>query len=141
MTTTRANVAARGGKVDYPDTDGKPLDGDEARELMFDCLKPLQHHFAGDPMVYVSGNHPIYYVEGNPKKVVGPDGLVVFGVRKHLRPCYKVWEEGKGPDWVVEIASESTWKSDLRKAGLYFSIGVREYVLFDPTGLRFDQGP
>jgi Uma2 family endonuclease len=142
MSTTMPSTPAQdAAAVEYPDTDGQPMDGDEARELMFDCMKPLEHHFADDPQVYVSGNLPVYFVEGNNKKVIGPDALVAFGVPKHRRPCYKVWEEGKAPDWVLEIASESTWRRDLLKVGVYFGFGVREVVLFDPTGTRFEQGP
>ena len=46
---------------------------------------------------------------------------------------YKVWEEGKGPDFVLEVASPNTWKEDVeRKPGVYAGLGVSEYFLFDP---------
>ena len=52
-----------------------------------------------------------------------------------MRMNYKVWEEGKGPDFVLEVASPSTWREDVgRKRGIYAGLGVKEYWLFDPMG-------
>ena len=31
-----------------------------------------------------------------------------LGAEKRMRPVYKVWEEGKAPDFVLEVASPST---------------------------------
>jgi Uma2 family endonuclease len=46
-----------------------------------------------------------------------------------------VWEEGKGPDVVIELTSASTRWEDLgSKKGLYEALGVQEYFLFDPFG-------
>ena len=48
---------------------------------------------------------------------------------------YRTWEEGKGPDFVLEVASPNTWEEDVReKPGIYAELGVREYFLFDPRG-------
>ena len=39
------------------------------------------------------------------------------------------------PQFVCEIASERTWRRDMGvKQRLYADLGVREYVVFDPTG-------
>ena len=66
---------------------------------------------------------------------VAPDTFVVFGVEDRVRMNYKVWEEGKGPDFVLEVASPNTWREDVgRKRSVYARLGVREYFLFDPTG-------
>ena len=61
---------------------------------------------------------------------------VVFGVgRSGNRSSYKVWDEGKAPDFVLEVASPSTAENDARyKAGEYLRIGVREYWRLDPEG-------
>jgi hypothetical protein len=46
-----------------------------------------------------------------------------------------VWEEGKGPDLVVEVTSRSTQREDREKKWqVYTALGVREYLLFDPLG-------
>ena len=71
---------------------------------------------------------------------VAPDVFVVFGVEDHTRMNYKVWEEGKGPDFVLEVASPNTWREDVeRKPGIYAGLGVREYFLFDPMGEHYTQ--
>ena len=81
----------------------------------------------------------IYYEEGDPRKSVAPDVFVVFGAAKHKRMVYKLWEEPKAPDFVLEVASENTWQQDLgRKRALYAELGVREYWLFDPRDEYFD---
>ena len=49
---------------------------------------------------------------------------------------------GKPPDWVLEVASESTSRVDVnRKPGIYAQIGVPEYWRFDPTGGRYHGQP
>ena len=51
---------------------------------------------------------------------------------------YKLWEEGKAPDFVLEVASKSTWREDLGpKRDIYARLGVKEYWLYDPTGEYF----
>jgi hypothetical protein len=84
--------------------------------------------------VYVSGNLFIYYEEGNPETVVAPDVFVVFGAPKHRRSSY-MWNEPKAPDFVMEIASRRTRSQEQGpKRGMYAFLGVKEYVLCDPTG-------
>jgi hypothetical protein len=45
----------------------------------------LENYFRGDENVYVSCDLLLYYEEGNPKKFVVPDVMVVRGVKKGLR--------------------------------------------------------
>ena len=81
----------------------------------------------------------IYYEEGDPRKSVAPDVFVVFGAAKRNRMIYKLWQEPKAPDFVLEVASKNTWREDLgRKRALYAQLGVREYWLFDPKEEYFD---
>ena len=55
---------------------------------------------------------------------------------RHATP--KVWEEGKGPDFVLEVASPNTWREDVeRKPAIYAGLGVSEYFLFDPIGKHY----
>ena len=52
-----------------------------------------------------------------------------------MRDSYLLWNEPKGPDFVLEITSRSTRREDQgRKKRVYASLGVGEYFLFDPTG-------
>jgi Uma2 family endonuclease len=127
---------ARARKVDYPTGDGKPMaETDIHRDDMMDMIRTLQDCFAADPMVYVSGNLLMFYEEGNRRKHVSPDVFVVRGVEKKRRDNYLVWEEGKAPDFVVELTSKSTRREDqVTKQRLYRDVlRVREYFQFDPT--------
>ena len=55
-----------------------------------------------------------------------------------MRENYLVWKEGKGPDFVLEVASKSTWREDLGpKRRIYARLGVKEYWQYDPTGKYF----
>ena len=126
--------------IDYPSSDGKPLAENDvqARAILyaFGALRLRYRDRRSD--VYVSADLLVYYEEGNPRVSVAPDVFVVFGVEDHTRMNYKVWEEGKGPDFVLEVASPNTWREDVeRKPGIYADLGVSEYFLFDPTGEHY----
>ena len=126
--------------IDYPSSDGKPLAENDlqARAILyaFGALRVRYSDRRRD--VYVSADLLIYYEEGNRKVSVAPDVFVVFGVEAHPRMNYKVWEEGKGPDFVLEVASPNTWREDVeRKPEVYAGLGVSEYFLFDPMGEHY----
>ena len=121
--------------VVYPESDGKPMAETEYhRDIMIDFIQMLKHYFRNVNDVHVSGNLLMYYEEGNPRKSVSPDVFVAFGVSKKKRRTYKIWEEGHAPDFVLEVASPSTYRHDLtRKKDLYASVlRVREYYIYDP---------
>ena len=121
--------------VVYPESDGKPMAETEYhRDIMIDFIQMLKHYFRNVNDVHVSGNLLMYYEEGNPRKSVSPDVFVAFGVSKKRRRTYKIWEEGHAPDFVLEVASPSTYRQDLtHKKDLYASVlGVREYYIYDP---------
>ena len=122
--------------VEYPSGDGQPMaENDWQLHAILDSVSALHDHYLERPDVYVSGDLFIYYEEGNPRARVAPDVFVVFGVPKHKRPIYKLWEEGVVPAFVMEVASRGTWREDEgRKAELYERLGVREYWQYDPTG-------
>jgi len=43
---------------------------------------------------------------------LSPDLLVAFRVGERMHDSYVVWHEGKAPDFVMEVASKSTWRRD-----------------------------
>ena len=95
----------------------------------------LNHHFRERENVLVAMELVVYYERGNDKVCLQPDVQVVFGVQRGNRSSYKVWEEGKVADFVLEVASPSTADKDAKhKAQEYARIGVREYWRLDPTG-------
>jgi Uma2 family endonuclease len=123
-------------EIIYPETDGKPMaESDFQRKPLMYCVEALEAHFENEPQVYVSGDLLIYYDKEDPDKSIAPDVFVVFDVPKHARRTYKIWEEGKAPDMVIEILSKSTWRRDMgKKKNLYAQLGVKEYFLYDPVG-------
>ena len=125
--------------IDYPSSDGKPLAENDAQlHAIHYAFGVLRLYFSHRPDVYVSADLLMYYEEGNTRVSVAPDTFVVFGVEDWVRMNYKVWEEGKGPDFVLEVASPSTWREDVEtKPEVYARLGVREYFLFDPWGDYF----
>ncbi len=110
-------------------------ESDFQRAVLTYAVEALDRFFEKRADVYVSGNLFIYYRKGDPESVVAPDVFVVFGVPKTKRTSYLLWQEGKAPDFVMEITSEATQAKDQgAKRGLYAYLGVREYFQFDPTG-------
>ena len=70
-----------------------------------------------------------------------PDLLIAFNadpVGNIARHGYLIPEQGKPPDFVLEVASRSTGRRDetVKRNG-YAGMGVVEYWRFDPTGGRF----
>ncbi|MCY3724788.1 MAG: Uma2 family endonuclease [Candidatus Poribacteria bacterium] len=117
----------------YPESDGKPMAETERhfRELLKNFNR-IENHFAHLPDVYVLGDMMMYYEEGDPRKSISPDIFVAFGIGKKERRIYKIWEEGKPPDFVLEFASKGTYRTDLtRKVQLYAEIGIPEYFIYD----------
>ncbi len=122
--------------IDYPDSDGLPMaESDFQRDPLIYAVEALKMHFRNRRDVYVSGNLFIYYQEGDAQRRVAPDVFVVFGAPDYNRSSYRLWEEPKAPDFVMEIASPSTYRDDQGwKRDLYARLGVREYWQYDPTG-------
>ena len=125
--------------IEYPSGDGKPMAENDAQlAAILYGIGALRVYYEAQGDVYVSGDLLMYYKEGNTKASVAPDVFVVFGVEDRKRRHYLVWEEGKGPDFVLEVASKSTWREDLGpKRELYARLGVKEYWQYDPTGEYF----
>ena len=121
----------------YPDTDGEPMAASDYHlEILMWLLLALRAHFAETQDTYVSGDILTYYTEGNPRHVVAPDVLVSFGIGQKPRHTYKVWEEGKVPDFVMEFSSKTTYRNDLTaKMSLYATLGIPNYLLYDAEAL------
>ena len=69
---------------------------------------------------------------------VYPDLLVAFNVDPaayRARNGYVISEQGKPPDFVLEVASRSTGRRDtIDKRVIYAQLGIPEYWRFDETG-------
>ena len=125
--------------VFYPSSDGKPMAEDMwGSEAIMEATGDLR---AVRPKALVAANILLYPEKGNNKKSMAPEVLVTFGIGTHNRCSYLVWEEGKAPAWVLEIASKSTQAKDRkRRRRDYAEMGVREYWLFDAKGDVYTKG-
>ena len=127
--------------IDYPDSDGLPMAENESQfwPILY-VGSALDRYYQDRDDVYVVGNLLLYYREGNPREgdfgeSISPDLMVVIGASKHVRSSYKLWEEPKAPDFVLEIASASTYRADSgTKRDTCAGIGVSEYWRADPAG-------
>lgn len=102
-------------------------------DLLIDALLPWAEA-RGD--CFVGGNMFMYFSEEQlrGKDFRGPDVFVVLGVSPHERKSWVVWQEGKGPDLVIELVSESSHRVDkVEKKQIYQDrLRVAEYFWFDP---------
>lgn len=124
----------------YPSSDGEPLaESDLQFTPLTETVHVLRQRYRERSDVYVAGNLLLYYRMNDNEVRVAPDVLVVFGVEDYPRDSYVVWrEDGKTPDFVMEIASPSTYSRDMtEKRDVYAGLGVTEYWRFDPTGKLF----
>ena len=125
---------------EYPCTDGDRICESQYQYFaIFDTIAALKTMFVDRPDVVVAGNLFVYYREGDPGSRVAPDIMVVFGASgKHYRHSWQVWREGGVvPSFVLEVASESTWRTDAGpKRDIYAAMGVTEYWRHDPEPLR-----
>lgn len=107
--------------------------------LLLTCLERLwqnrQDFFAG-------GNMSVYYSTRQIKSedVKGPDFFVVLNTERKERKSWMVWEEdGKYPNFILEILSDSTAKNDrgLKKQLYQDVFRTPDYFWFDPYTLEF----
>ena len=117
-------------------SDGEPMETEFHVWQMHLLIRPLVSHFAREP-VYAAGNMFVYF---SPEQVKtehfkGPDVFVGKGVSKEMRKSWVVWQEGKGPDVVIELLSDSTCRQDqTHKKEIYEKrLRVPEYFWFHPT--------
>lgn len=107
----------------------------------------LQQHFRHRRNVVLEGDMFLYYAEGQAdkrrvlgKKVgkfVAPDVIVVLDHDLGDRLVYKLWVEGKPPDFAMEVISPSSEaRNRKKKRDLYARIGIGEYFVFQPDARR-----
>jgi Uma2 family endonuclease len=127
---------------DAPD-DLEPLPDAMQQEIhVNETIQVVRTFFLSRQRVVVSGDTPVYYIEADGRQqIVRPDCYVAFRVNPlaiRRRNGYFIREVGKAPDFVLEIASETTYSNDLGpKRELYARLGVGEYWRFDATGGEF----
>lgn len=125
-------------EIDYPSSDGRPIAETQIHiRSILSLYEQLLRFYANREDVLVTADLFWYWKEGNNRRRIAPDIMVVPGVAKEPpRRTYLSWKEGVTPAMVVEFASQGTWRKDLgKKFNRYEALGVKEYFIFDPEGL------
>ena len=120
--------------------DPEPVeDGMQQAPIIVDIAHMLTAHFRSEPEVFVSAGGFIFYDPDTGNRRIAPDLYIAFdvdaeGIWQNL-PNYWIWQVGKAPNFVMEVASPSTASNDLgHKRDLYARLGIAEYWRLDPTG-------
>jgi Uma2 family endonuclease len=121
---------------DLPYDDGIPMETPRHQFQIALLIETLDRWLEARGDGFTGGNMFLYYslaqVSDNP--FVGPDFFVALDVPRGERKSWVVWEQGKGPDLVLELLSASTARYDkTAKKTLYArQIHVPEYYWYDP---------
>ncbi|NJO41661.1 MAG: Uma2 family endonuclease [Cyanobacteria bacterium CRU_2_1] len=123
-------------------SDEPPLETDLHLQQIILFLECLNWWWRDRDDFYASGNLTIYYSLKQLKNrdFRGPDFFVVLGVERRSRKSWMVWEEdGKTPNVVIEILSESTANIDrtTKKQIYQNTLKIYDYFWFDPDSLEF----
>ncbi len=107
--------------------------------LLLNCLKWL---WRDKNDFYAAGNLTIYYSQNQRRNedFRGPDFFVVLDTELKTRKSWVVWDEdGKYPNFILEILSDSTAKVDreLKKKLYQNTFRTPNYFWFDPYTLEF----
>ena len=124
------------GEVEYPYEDDIAMACGPAHEAVtVDTRDALVNYCASRPNAYRGMDMLVYYERYDITKRVTPDLFVVFDARLPIGRNYRIWDAGKPPDVVWELAPDSHMKGDPKeKKELYRQLGVPEYWLYDCHG-------
>ena len=121
---------------------GEPMESARHRQQMEVLVQSLDWAWRDRRDYYAAADMFLYFSETQARKndFRGPDVMVVLGTDRHERRVWVVWEEdGKTPDVIIELLSESTEHVDRgEKMRIYAKLKVGEYFLFDPWSGVFE---
>ena len=101
-------------------------------------MRSLAIHFGRDETTFVMSEVPVSTTASIGREHRRPDLMVAFNCDRDLlirQKGYATLTQGKPPDFVLEVASESTGSVDYTdKREEYAGYGIPEYWRFDPSG-------
>ncbi|MCU0490745.1 MAG: Uma2 family endonuclease [Chloroflexaceae bacterium] len=124
------------GEDELPYEDDIPMETPYHRAQMELLLETLGIHWQDRDDGYAGGNMFVHFQVDLARAATfrGPDFFVVKGASRRKRKSWVVWQEGKGPDIIIELLSESTAATDKgeKKRVYEQELRVPEYFLYDP---------
>ncbi|MEA5534095.1 Uma2 family endonuclease [Crocosphaera sp. XPORK-15E] len=124
-------------------SDEPPLESNLHLTQIILLIKCLEWLWQDRKDYFATGNLTIYYSPNQKKSEFfrGPDFFVVLGTtRNQNRKSWVVWQEdGKYPNVIIEILSDSTAKTDREEKKEIYQDTFRtpDYFWFDPYSLEF----
>ena len=141
VTIFESNGTAPGLLEPFPDPPTRHPDEMSSHRHLSEQGAPylLNWHFANRDTTLITAE---LYIAPEPRSGIKglrvPDLLIAFDVNPeacHRSNAYIISEQGKPPDFVLEVASRSTGRIDVRdKPADYAALGIPEYWRFDETG-------
>ena len=104
----------------------------------------LIHHFGNPDTTVIRAERYLMATPSVPfRERRIPDLLIAFNAdqaRYKANNAYIISEQGKPPDFVLEVASRGTWRRDrYAKREDYLAMGISEYWRFDETGVYYGE--
>ena len=103
------------------------------------ALRPMMARYLRDRGVtaFVGCDQFIYWVQHEPTTCVSPDLYVMEGVAPDtVVKCWKLWEYGAVPSFVLEVVSRAKKKDYERSPLRHGELGVKELVIYDPEHME-----
>ncbi len=121
---------------ELPYDDGIPMETQRHAFQLQLLQDSLRLYWADRQDVFIGGNMFVYFslAQVRNQDFRGPDFFGALDVSPRERKSWVVWQEGKGPDVVIELLSDSTAAHDKgEKKRIYQNaLRVPEYYWFDP---------
>lgn len=119
-----------------------PLESYRHLKQLLLLLACLERFWKNRQDFFVAANMSVYYSTRQRKseEMRGPDFFVVLNTERRERKSWVIWEEeGKYPNFIIEVLSDSTANTDRGlKKQLYQDVWrTPDYFWFDPYSLEF----
>ena len=134
-------AASRKGKGQFPDFPTRDDMQNPLHIYVPGYLTTLSRHFGSPDTTLVLSEVPVGHRTSQRRGILIPDLIVAFDV--NVEQVIDQWgfaieDQGKPPDFVMEVASPHTYRNDIgpKREG-YQAYGVPEYWRYDGSGGRF----
>ncbi|MGL5194373.1 MAG: Uma2 family endonuclease [Chroococcales cyanobacterium] len=119
-----------------------PLESYRHLKQLLLLLACLERFWKNRQDFFVAANMSVYYStrQRQSEEMRGPDFFVVLNTERRERKSWVIWEEeGKYPNFIIEVLSDSTANTDRGlKKQLYQDVWrTPDYFWFDPYTLEF----